>query len=158
MGLIGRLSSGQAVNDRPNSHIGSEVAEFLPRVLSSLTAPSEKFSVVEVDFGDEIIGKSLCVKTCPGDKIIYAQRPKRNGLSRFVKDREPEPTNKFVVILLRGNFDEFVLITAFFGPEAQPEPWDRAADVSALEFWNNHALIYNKTDIIPGTETCICPW
>ncbi len=51
-----------------------------------------------------------------------------------------------------------LIITIYIGRKAGREPWDEYAQPSDLEFWENHALIYNLQDIIEGSELSICPW
>ncbi|MFO7807213.1 MAG: hypothetical protein R6V40_02195 [Candidatus Moraniibacteriota bacterium] len=67
-----------------------------------------------------------------------------------------------------GDFDQYVLITAFVGKRPQPEPWDarnfsqqpdpQEAERLAREFWSNHALIWGTEEIIQDTITTECPW
>ena len=119
------LGSGQVVVDRFNSHIHESVAALLPEALTKVSLGGSQFAVEQVDF-DRIVGETTCVETHEGDQIIYAQRPKRFGASRFVKNRQPEPCKSVVVILKKAeDGDYFVLITAFIGVRPEPEPWDR---------------------------------
>ena len=114
--------------------------------------------VSQVDF-DHIVGETTCVVTGPGDQIIFSQRPKRFGLTRFVMNRKPEPSCSVVVILKKADYgDDYVLITAFVGEKAEPEPWDRNATEKSLAFWSTHALVWGSEPVVPGTETSICPW
>ncbi len=108
----------------------------------------------------EIVGESVCVTTELRDQIVYAQRPKRFGLTRFVKNRKPEPCKSVVVILKTadGQPGAYVLVTAFIGQKAEPEPWDRNATANSREFWNSHALVWGAEPIIEATETPVCPW
>lgn len=160
------LASGEPVVDRFNSHVHDGVVQFLPVALSRVQSQGRKFLIEEVDFGQPI-GETICVPTGPGDEIVYAKRPKRFGHSRFVKNRKPEPCNTLVVILKAGDFDEYVLITAFVGKRPQPEPWDihnfsqqpnpQEAERLAREFWNSHAIIWGCEEVINHTIT-ECPW
>jgi hypothetical protein len=88
-----------------------------------------------------------------GDEIVFAKRPGRFGLTRFVKNRKPEPCSKVVVILKKGNYDEVVLVTAFVGHRPEPEPWDRNATAKSQAFWSTRALVWGSEPIVPGTET-----
>jgi hypothetical protein len=151
-----RLKSGEPVVDRFNSHVHPNVAEILPDALARIESGGRQFFVEEVDFGRPI-GETICVPTGHGDQIVYAQRPKRWGLSRFVRSREPEQCSSVVVILKAGD-DGYVLITAFVGHPAPPEPWDRNAVVKSVEFWSTHALVWGQEETVPGTEQVECPW
>jgi hypothetical protein len=155
--LLGRLAGGEAVIDRFNSHLHPGVVEILPEALARVNAEGKKFLVEEVDFGRPI-GQTICVETGPLDQVVFAQRPKRAGLSRFVSNREPEKSSSVTVILKAGDRGEYVLITAFVGAPAPPEPWDRNATEQSVPFWSSHALCWGAEETIPGTETDQCPW
>lgn len=156
---LGQLASGQPVVDRYNSHIHQNVLELLPEAFEKIQLGKEEFMVVQVDF-DRIVGQTTCVETDSGDKIVYAQRPKHQGLTRFVKNRLPEDCSSVTVILKEadGAKGTYVLISAFIGKKAEHEPWDRNATPAAVEFWSSHALVWGSEPIVPGTETDICPW
>lgn len=163
---VGQLRSGEIVINRYNSHLHDEEGEilkFLSEALSKISAQGRQFITEEIDFG-RIIGETICVGTGSGDEIIYAQRPKRFGLTRFVKNREPEPCSSLVVILKKAEENNiYVLITAFVGKSPQPEPWDknlktREEKMVSKEYWSSHALIWEREPIIPGTEINKCPW
>jgi hypothetical protein len=154
---LGRLAGGEAVIDRFNSHLHPGVVEILPEVLARVNANGRQFLVEEVVF-DHFVGQTICVATGAGDQIVYAQRPKRAGLSRFVSNREPEESASVTVILKAGDHSEYILITAFVGQPAPPEPWDRNATEQSVEFWSSHALVWGAEETVPGTETTECPW
>ncbi len=153
-----RIASGEEVRDRPNSHLHNGIVSLLPEALLSIEAKGRNFIVEEIDMG-RIIGETICVATRPSDTVVYAKRPKRFGLTRFVKDRQAEPCQSVVVILKKAeDANVFILITAFVGSMAEPEPWDRNATKKSYDFWNSHALVWGKEEIITGTETTRCPW
>lgn len=155
--LLGNLRTGEPVYDRYNSHIHASVKGILPEALAKI-AGGRRFLVQELDFG-RVIGESSCVPTGWRDTIVYALRPKRQGMTRFVKNRQPEPCSTAVVILKRDNYESYyVLITAFIGHESGPEPWDPRATKEDRKFWENHALVWGSEEVISGTETAVCPW
>lgn len=157
--VVGTLGSGQLVIDRPQSHLHEGVLKILSEALSRVNLTTEQFSVVQVDF-DQVVGETVCIVTNDEDEIVFAQRPRRFGLSRFVKNRAPEPCSSVCVILKRAEdrLNTYVLITAFIGVCPQPEPWDRNADEKSLEFWSSHALVWGSEEVITGTETTERPW
>jgi len=167
---FGTLRSGEAVVDRFRSHAAThELNGLLTDALARVSSGGRRFLVEVVDFGRPI-GESICVATGPGDEIVFAARPGRRGLTRFVKNRKPAPCSSVVVILKRDDADPrlFVLVTAFIGGQPQPEPWDRnafaraenprEAEVAARSYWSSHALVWGCEETIPGTETTRCPW
>lgn len=152
------LGSGQSVVDRHRSHLHGEVARLLPEALARITAGGRSFITEEVDFGRPV-GETICVVTRPGDQIVYAQRPRRFGLTRFVKNRKAEPCSAVTIILKKDDREDYyILITAFVGHRPEPEPWDRNANGNSLAFWNSHALVWGSEPTIPSTETDVCPW
>lgn len=155
--LLGTLASGQSVFDRHDSHLHGEIVNLLSEAFGKIFLTGEQFSVQEVDLG-RIVGETICVSTSVDDEIVFAKRPKRAGLTRFVKNRQPNPTSSVVVILKAMDEGGYILITTFAGSRSEPEPWDRNATEKSVEFWNTHALLWGKEEIIPGTETSVCPW
>ncbi len=155
--LLGVLGSGQAVFNRHNSHLHGELQGLLSEAFSQIHLQGDQFSKQVVDFG-RVIGATICVETRPEDEIIFAQRPKRFGLTRFVLGRQPEPCSTLVVILKLIEGGNYLLITAFIGGLSEPEPWDRNATEQSVAFWNSHALIWGYEETIPGTQNRHCPW
>lgn len=152
------LGSGQIVVDRYNSHLHESVTALLPEALAKVILKDTQFAVEQVNF-DRIVGETTCVETHESDQIVFAQRPKRFGLSRFVKNRKPETCKSVVVILKKAeDGDYYVLITAFIGVRPEPEPWDRNATPQSAGFWATHALVWGTEPVVPGTETNRKPW
>lgn len=155
---LGVLGSGERVVDRYRSHIHPGVLTLLPESLARIDISGKQFSVEVVEF-DRIIGETICVRTGLQDEIVYAQRPCRAGLSRFVRNRQAEPCSTLVVILKKALEEgTYVLISAFFGTRPEPEPWDRNATERSVEFWSSHALVWGSEPVVPGTETDQSPW
>ena len=157
--ILGCLASGEIVVDRYRSHLHQDVLDLLPEALSRIRSEGRGFFKEVVHF-DRVVGESTCVATREGDVILFAQRPKRWGLTRFVANRAPEPCSSVVVILKTadGMPGAYVLLTSFIGASAEPEPWDRAATAESLNFWANHALIWGSEIVDPLTTTMDCPW
>lgn len=160
--ILGTLQSGEKVIDRKKSHLDQhvDVKPLLIEAFSKINTENKNFTMQEVDMG-RIIGNSLCVETNGKDRVFFAQRPNRNGLTRFVENREPNPSSMVAIILQKSSKpDEYILITAFIGRLAPPEPWDKRATEASIDFWNTHALIEHPefNTYIPGTKTDIYPW
>lgn len=155
-----QMGSGEFVMDRPNSHLATHgtVLPFVGEALGQMQSGGQDFIAEEVDFG-ESIGQTICVETREGDDIVYAQRPNRAGLTRFVKGREPESCSTVVVCLKRARESGYILLTAYIGKRTPAEPWDKEwATEKSVPFWNTHALIWGHEQTLPGTETKNCPW
>lgn len=163
-----RLRSGEVVVDRKNSHLQKEVEACLVEALAKIDSFGREFLEEEIKLG-RIVGKTICVATTPSDEIIFAQRSKRQGLTRFVKNRQPEDCSSVVVILKKAvECNTYLLVTAFIGKISEPEPRDKKyfsqqkdfqkAEERSSQFWSSHALIWNSNEIISGTETKVCPW
>jgi hypothetical protein len=163
------LKTGEKVVNRPNSHLHGRIEDLVAEALSRIASRGRNFIEEAVDFGRPI-GETICVATNERDQIIFAKRLRRNGHSRFVLGRQPEPCSNLMIVLKATGQDkgEFVLITAFVGHKPQPEPWDERyfsqqinpteAIKRAQEFWAKNALIFGAEEIITGSETSICPW
>lgn len=156
-----QIGSGEVVIDRPDSHVATHptVLPILGDALARIHSDGSEYIIKEVNF-DQVIGEMICVETREGDEIVFAQRPNRAGLTRFVKNREAEPCS-VVTVCLKKDWQKncYVLLTAFVGNRAPVEPWDtRWATEESFIFWNSHALVWGKEEIIPGTETEKCSW
>jgi len=157
MKVIGKTADGAIVIDRKESHLHKEITPIISEVLSRVHTNGRQFIEAEVDFG-RVIGRTCCVSTGPDDQIIFAQRPNRKGLTRFVQNRESEPSTRAMVVIKNvGRPREYVLITAFIGSKAEVEPWDQRATPASLHFWNAKALLWGE-QIVKGTATTECPW
>lgn len=157
---VGRLASGELVVDRKDSHVASHasVMLLLAETLSRISSEKRDAFCEEVEFG-RVVGETICVHTQPGDTIVFARRPNRRGLTRFVKDRIAEPTTKVTACFKRTSGGAYLLMTAFVGGRAPAEPWDtKFADAASREFWSTHALVWGQEKTIQSTETTVCPW
>lgn len=158
----GCLADGSIVVDRMPSYVRASEIETVLRALPKVDPAGRSFIEAEILF-PETVGDTKCVETTSEDAIVYAQRPGRYGLTRFVKGRAPEPTKSVFVVLKKERNHRYVLITGFTGGKPEPEPWDEKAFAHSVdpaearkrsaEFWANHALIYMPDMIVPGTET-----
>lgn len=157
MAALGVLASGEMVFDRLTSHmhIGGPL---LREALRQIRSGERDFLVEGVDLG-RVIGHTTCVETGPEDEVVYALREKRRGLTRFVKNRASVPARHLTVVLKRREEDQqYVLITAFVGQPAEPEPWDAKATDASRQFWATHALVAGSEPVVEGTTTTECPW
>ena len=101
--ILGVLASGEPVVDRKDSHAASHSAVFplLAEYFSHVHANGRAEFCEEVDLG-RVVGETICVETRKGDDIVYAQRPGRRGLTRFVKNRDPESTSSVTACFKRA--------------------------------------------------------
>jgi hypothetical protein len=135
------LKTGEKVVDRHNSHLHKSVSDLLPEVFSHIQG-GEAFVVKEVDLG-RVVGVTHCVEVGPNDEIYFEMRPGRKGPSKFVLNREPEPSS-WVTVILKGTDTGYVLISAWIGRKSEPEVWDQFATPQSRKFWTEHALIPEK--------------
>ncbi len=139
------------------SHIHLNLDYFLPRIIDLIPiGNSTDYIEYEHEF-DEIIGETICIPTSANDKIIYCIRKGRNGHSRFIIGSKPQKSKHLFVALKKIDIG-YIIITIFIGKKAGKEPWDENATDADLQFWKDNALIFNKEDIVDGSETTECPW
>jgi hypothetical protein len=50
------------------------------------------------------------------------------------------------------------IMTIYFGKIAAREPFDEMATQDDLDFWNSHALIYRRDQIIEESESEVFTW
>jgi len=153
--IVGVLASHEIVFGRPSHNhltecLSIEVAETVLEVaLSQINAFDQEYVTEQVACAETGL-QSRCVTTSESDEIFYAHRRGREGPTRFVVNRQPDPTNHITVVLGRDRLKPGVmgLITAICGRRAQPEPWDRrltdSSEIAASKvFWSTHALVFD---------------
>lgn len=160
--FITKSANGKSIFNRFNSHVHKNVnEETLVNALSSLHLCKE-FHKEVVDMKC-IIGKCNCVPITKNDEVVYVIRKGRKGPTPMVKNRKPTDSSCITLVLKRIEDDSYILLSSYIGSGSPPEPWDsnfydqftwkKKADiddvayVKSIEFWNTHALIYDKEEI-----------
>jgi hypothetical protein len=129
--------------------------EFAQKFVSEIGVEGDLIRL-DKDMG-EVVGMTDLIETSEGDDIVYAMRPLRSAYSRFVKNKQPAPTN-WVTIDIRKKGNDYFLYTAFVGRLTPSFPGGEYLPEQSREFWSKHALALDSQDIVPGTETTKCPW
>lgn len=148
--------------DMEHSHAATHLSDKpelldLAKEMVSEVAPERDYERYEKDFGRPI-GTSDLVTTTDVDEIVYAKRLNRDIYTCFVKNRTPEPTSFLVVHLEKVGEKEYELATVYAGREVPPFPGDPFETKESKSFWAQHALVWGRQAIVPGTETAECPW
>jgi hypothetical protein len=136
-------------------HVHKGVKEYLKDALIQIKG-GDKFIKKTIEF-DKPIGLKYCVEVDDNDKIYFKQRKGRKGKSKMVFNREPEPSNKLTLILLKKS-NYYLLLTSYIGDQSEPEPWDDNAKdkQKSIEYWKNHALIQeNKSYTFKDLENIL---
>lgn len=60
--------------------------------------------------------------------------------------------------LRRRTDSNYYLYTAFIGKSTPSFPGGDSNPEQSKVFWSNHALVWGTQEIIPNTETSVCPW
>lgn len=153
-----QTKDGWPVEDRTQSH-NKLAPDLLARVLARVEVGGRPFQKTTVEMG-EVVGESTCLKTSPKDipSILFAQRPGRKGLTRFIQSDTPNPSSLVTVILKKMSEKEaYVLIASWIGGDAEVEPWDARATPKSRAFWRSHALRFGSEEIEDGSQTRIPP-
>lgn len=152
--LLGKTRDGYLVYDRVDSHLHEEgglTRKIIQEALSYMYANNANFKVKTVCFKKQI-GFNHCVSVEEDDDVVMVYRKGRQGPTPMVKNRKAEPSKEVTLILKKETSLEnhYTLITAFIGPEASKEPWDKSLREGSKEkersiaFWKTHALIYDE--------------
>lgn len=158
MRLLGHTADGAKVFNRHTSHNHVD-SSLLSAAIARASVERRFFTSVTVEFG-EPVGYTECVETTDTDDIVYAVRLNRTGHTRFVTNRQPLPSSKVTLILkqIDQSNNDYVLVTAFIGGQAEPEPFDPKATERAWDYWSKHALVWCPESIDSSTVTRTCPW
>ena len=100
-----------------------------------------------ISFG-RTIGCDHLVETKDEDEIVRMSRNGNEYETRFVMNKEAEPTDKATVIIAKGGPEDgdlegkYILVTLFEGDPGMPEPYGRnEGDPACISFWETHALV-----------------
>ncbi len=146
---------GRQVNI-PHRHMAlhQDVLPYLSQAISRINTEGREFIKQAVVF-NRIIGDQQRVPTQKGDRIVYAKRPGRKCLTRFVLDKEPTPSNCVTLIMRKMECGDYKLYTAFVGTPAEKEVGDASMTAdemeSAIRFWSCNALVWGSQEVIEGT-------
>jgi hypothetical protein len=105
-----------------------------------------------------MVGTTDLVETTDQDEIVYAMRPRRQVYSRFAKNKTPVPSSWITIVLYKAANDEYSLHTVFVGRNTPSFPGGDYLPEQSRKFWSTHALVWGSQDIVPDTETSVCPW
>ncbi len=165
--LLGRLQSGERVVRADRTILSRPGLEDLVRAsLARIESRGRPRIIKEINF-HRIIGLTPFVRTTTEDIIVYARRKGIKFPTRFVKNRDPEPTRFFTVFLRRYESEPVYWVdTAFIGTGKgviEPNEDDHLAPKGAERdraklYWSRHAWVWEPEKITPGSETTVCPW
>lgn len=161
--FLGKTKNGASVYlDFKTSHavthfesqpsLRSAVEELIPTI--EATADTVR---IEHDMG-KVIGTTDLIETTDQDEIVYAMRPRRKVYSRFVKNKATTPTSWVTIVLHKNKKGEYILHTAFAGRNTPSFPGGDYLPEQSRDFWSKHALVWGSQEVIPDTETSVCPW
>lgn len=137
-------------------HDTPKLLDAVRRIIPNLILEDELIRI-DVDTGI-IIGNTDLVETEEGDEIVYALRPNRTQYSRFVKHKRASPSSWVTLDLRKIGDSEYELYTAFVGRLTPSFPGGDYLPEQSREFWATHALVWGSQEIVPHTETTVCPW
>ncbi|MGB0861729.1 MAG: hypothetical protein ACPG19_06700 [Saprospiraceae bacterium] len=143
--------------DRPKSHLHKGITtKLLTQICANVECGKQKKLKVQLNFRKEV-GVTHCVPITEKDEIVYAIRKGRFGHTKFVKNREPEPTHS-ATIILKKVLQHYKILTSYIGTPSELEPKDHRATTASIEFWNRHALVFGSEAIEEDSITEECPW
>ncbi len=133
-------------------------------ILTEEDCIKEIFMIKELDM-KTAIGYDKLVKLQDTDGVVYAKRIHRTGYTRFVKNKQAALTDKMVIVLSqnRNNPNAYYLVTAYPGKICCKEPQDPHIStnqelMACLDFWKQHALIFEEESIDTSTIKEECPY
>lgn len=105
---------------------------------------------LEYDAG-RVVGTTNCVTVTDADEIVYAKRVGRDSYSKFVKNKDPEPTSTVAVVLFEKEYG-YLVWSAWCGNIVPVQPDESGKMVTVSGFWDTRALIYDPKIIQKDTE------
>lgn len=161
--LLCHMAEGNAVYVEKGSHAQThlqdtpELKALLKEALVDFLPTKERESF-QIDMG-RVIGESDMALLEEGGEVFYAKRKNRTKYTKFVKNKEPYPTQFLTGSLRKRKNKSYVFITAFVGKTAPDFPYGpEDTNKKSRKFWENRALVFGKQEIDESTITTICPW
>lgn len=161
--IVGKTKNGRTVYvDTQGSHAATHIAdtpnllELVREVVTGLE-PNDDNIYIDKNMGRPV-GLSDLVETNHTDKILYAKRLNRDDYTRFVLDRQPEPTNLVTIVLHKDSGGDYELWSAWIGSAAPQFPGSEFETPESKPFWRKHALVWGNQAIQSGTEREDWPW
>ena len=155
---VGRTADGFDVFDSPKS-FNCLAPGLLEQAISRVALGGSCFVEQKINF-EEMLCLSHCVETTPGAEVFFARRVGRQGHSRFVRNRWPDPVYKATAVFrrLRDYANAYLLIATHIGERPPREPWDPRAGCFSRTYWANHAIVWGRFDTLPGSISARCLW
>lgn len=113
--------------------------------------------IIERDMGRNI-GTTDIVATSDKDIIYYAQPMKTATFSRFAKNRYPQPSQIFTIIVERDDNGDYEIQDAWIGPSSPAFPGDAHESTDSKLYWQTHALVQDAQAIQSRSITKDCPY
>lgn len=132
-----------------------QLAAYAKRAIAGVSVKVENI-MFDVNMG-RVVGLSDCVETDESDVIVYAKREGQSLYARFVKERQPVPT-QFVTVVLQKRGSDYGLRSAWPGRAVPPFPGSPLETPESYDFWSRHALVWGRQPVQAGTERKDCPW
>jgi hypothetical protein len=151
-----RSKDGYLVMDRRYSHVHDDLDKRLPTIIGRIDCNNE-ISCQRIVKYDAIIGKTSCVKVSWEDEIVYAIREGRTHHSKFVKNRQKEPTN-CVSIILKNLGRIYSIVTCYYCERHVGLFSGVIEPIDPEIFWEDHALIWGSEPVLHESITSINPW
>lgn len=161
--IIGQTKNGKTVYvDTQGSHAATHLADtlnLLELVQEAITGIvlNKDNTYVDKDMG-RVVGLSDLVETNETDKVLYAKRLNRDNYTRFVLNRQAEPTNFVTLVLRKDSEDNYELWSAWIGRAVPQFPGDEFETPDSRPFWQNHALVWGNQIVQLNTEREDWPW
>jgi hypothetical protein len=138
-----------------------QLKELVIEIIKNLQLTGQEVAQ-HYDMG-RIVGTCDVVEVGSADKVVYGVRKNREneGLVPFVKNRQGDDCQYVTVHLIPQTDKSYVLSSTWigtFGEDDEPFPFSHDANERSIDFWNKHAFVYGSQEILPNTETNICPW
>lgn len=154
MEILGTSKNKKIIVNRSDSHINNDIKPLIKKALAKMLIDSKVFQEITVRFNRNI-GYTNVVELKKSDKIFYAKRIGREGYSRFVSKAQPKKSPFFTIILLKSKTDanEYILITAYIGERAGPEPYDKNCLEKDKQYWMKLAFVPKLVDYDKRTVT-----
>ena len=157
--LVGHTQDGVAVwVDLINTNASASIARQ-PHLLTMAADALKQTSVddaqlaLEYDMG-RVIGYDFVVATPVGADVFYARLVRDKVYTRFVKKGRPASTRTLSFVLQKQTDEEsYTIEDMWVGRQRPPRPSCAEASRDSVDYWCQHAVLYENQALHPRTIT-----
>jgi hypothetical protein len=158
--FLGQTVCGKLILDSNNSRLEVDVSLIKEAIKHSSLSEATNVATFSYKF-KKTVGYNIVVPASSNDEIVFAKRPGKEFISRFVQNKKPLPTAFICLEIYKfpGSSNEWLLRDSYFGNTRVPEILiGTKGTTEQKRYWDTRAFVWGYCSVVPGTVSKTCPW